>query len=61
MDKWTLNLDEGKEVDVIYCDYMKVLDTVVHQRLLLKPKLHDIAGRIGIWLRNILVEKRQKV
>ena len=32
--KWTEALDNGAQIDAIYCDYMKNFDTVPHQKLL---------------------------
>jgi hypothetical protein len=30
LDAWTSTLDEGREVDVVYCDFMKAFDRVPH-------------------------------
>ena len=38
LDIWTEILDQGGELDVIYCDFMKAFDKVPHKRLLLKIK-----------------------
>ena len=39
------NLNEGKEVDVIYLDYSKAFDKVDHQTLLAKMKLYGINNK----------------
>ena len=36
LDKWTEEWDKGNYVDVIYCDFAKAFDTVLHRRLLKK-------------------------
>ena len=41
--KW---VDEGSPVDVVYLDFQKAFDKVLHQRLLLKLKAHDIGNDI---------------
>ena len=37
---WTESIENGKFSDCIYLDYQKAFDTVSHQRLLSKMKLH---------------------
>ena len=31
LDDWTNNLDQGKQIDVIYTDFEKAFDKVPHQ------------------------------
>jgi hypothetical protein len=57
----TLNLDEGKPVDVIYLDFSKAFDKVPHQRLFRKLLAHGIGGHILEWVKNWLTGRRQKV
>ena len=42
MDDWTTQFDSGGQVDVIHTDFTKAIDTVSHQRLLLKIKTYNI-------------------
>ena len=57
----TLNLDEGKPVDIIYLDFAKAFDKVPHQRLFKKVVAHGIGGNISLWIQNWLTGRRQKV
>ena len=57
----TLNLDEGRPVDVIYLDFAKAFDTVPHERLFVKLLAHGISGQVLQWVKNWLVGRRQKV
>ena len=41
MDEWTTQLDSGGQVDVIYTDFAKALDTVPQRRLLNKIRSYD--------------------
>jgi len=41
-DDWTAQLDSRGQVDVVYTDFAKAFDTVLHQRLLLKIKTCNI-------------------
>ena len=45
--KW---IDEGLPVDIIYLDFQKVVDKVLHKRLLLKLKAHGIGDGIIDWI-----------
>ncbi len=36
-------MNETDQLDVIYLDFLKALDTVPHKRLLLKLKAHGIS------------------
>ena len=40
LDIWTEILDQGGELDVIYCDFMKAFDTVPNKRLVTPPNHH---------------------
>ena len=46
LDSWTLDIDEGGNIDTIYLDFAKAFDTVPHQRLLMKLRGYGIEGRI---------------
>ena len=46
LDKVTGYIDEGYMVDIIYLDFAKVFDKVLHQRLLDKLKGHGIDGKV---------------
>jgi hypothetical protein len=57
----TLNIDEGRPVDVIYLDFSKAFDKVPYQRLFRKLYSHGIGGKITQWIQNWLTGRRQKV
>jgi Reverse transcriptase (RNA-dependent DNA polymerase)/Endonuclease-reverse transcriptase len=61
LEEVTLNIDEGKPVDVIYLDFTKAFDKVPYQRLFKKMISHGIGGDILVWIRNWLTDRRQKV
>jgi ribonuclease P/MRP protein subunit RPP40 len=61
LEEVTVNLDEGKPVDVIYLDFSKAFDKVPHQRLYRKLLAHGIGGQILEWVKNWLTGRRQKV
>jgi len=61
LEEVTLNLDDGKPVDVIYLDFAKAFDKVPHQRLFVKLFAHGIGGQVLQWVKAWLTGRRQKV
>ena len=54
-------VDEGGCVDVIYLDFCKAFDKVLHQRLLLRLQMHGIGIKIRNWIGNWLHNRKQRV
>ena len=50
----TKMIDEGKAVDVVYMDFSKAFDKVLHGRLVQKVKSHGIRGQLARWVQNWL-------
>ena len=61
IEEWSLNLDKGKQVDVIYTDFSKAFDTLSHFKLMQKLQLLGISGKELCWIRIFLSGRRQKV
>jgi len=57
----TKELDESKDMDVIYLDFSKAFDKVPHKRLVKKLRAHGITGEICRWIENWLRDRRQRV
>ena len=47
--------------DVIYLDFQKAFDKVLHQRLLLKLKSHGMGNSIINWIEQWLIDRRHSV
>jgi len=60
MDEWTIQLDYGGQVDVIYTDFAKAFDTVPHRRLLSKIKSY-INHRLILWIQDFLCNRKQSI
>ena len=56
--KW---LDEGKNFDVLYCDFAKAFDKVCHKRLLVKLKEAGVGGMVLKWIEDWLKGRKQRV
>ena len=54
-------LEVHKAVDLIYLDFQKAFDKVLHERLLVKVMTHGIQGSAARWIRNWLEGRRQRV
>ena len=57
----TSNLDEGKDVDLVYLDFAKAFDKVSHIRLYKKLEAHGITDPLLGWVKAWLNDRRQKV
>ena len=51
----------GFGVDVIYLDYSKAFDSVLHLRLISKLQAYGIKGDLLKWISNFLIGRQQKV
>ena len=58
---WSRIPEDGNNIDVIYLDFAKAFDTVPHRRLLKKLDGYGIQGKIWIWLREYLDNRKQCV
>ena len=54
-------LVQGDPLDVIYLDFAKAFDKVLHKRLVKKLEAHGIGGKISRWIENWLTGSRQRV
>ena len=61
MSIWTEILDQGGELDVIYCDFMKAFDKVPHKRLLHKICKYGIKEYVLGWIKSFLADRTQLV
>ena len=61
MEDITQFIDEGKSIDIIYCDFRKAFDAVPHRRLLSKLSAYGIAGSVLRWVSDFLTDRSQRV
>ena len=63
MNDWTTSYDkQPKEgTDIIYTDFQKAFDSVQHKRLLHKLSVYGIQGKLLIWIKSFLTNRRQRV
>ena len=54
-------IDEGRAVDVVYMDFSKAFDKVLHGRLVQKVKSHGIRGELARWIQNWLSHRSHDV
>ena len=55
LDVWTRILDDGMPVDVVYLEFAKAFDSVLHRRLLIELKSDDIQGHLLNPLKDLLI------
>ena len=61
LDKVTGCLDTGESVDVIFLDFAKAFDKVLHRRLLMKLQSHGITSKVFEWITEWLKCKIQRL
>ena len=54
-------LEEGANLDCIYLDFSKAYNKVDHGILLHKLKAMGISGKVGRWIMNFLLDRRQQI
>ena len=58
---WNIALNGHNNLDVIYLDFAKAFDSVVHSKLIAKLECYGINGMILLWIRNFLSDRFQFV
>ena len=58
---WTDNLNSGHTIDVIYLDFKKAFETVLHIRLLQKLHSYWFRDLLLCWPTSFLIGRRQRV
>ena len=61
LNDFTSFLDEKLDIDVMYLDFSKALDTVPHKRLLIKLQAYGISGKVLNWVSSFLSNRSQRV
>jgi len=61
LDKVTSYDDDRESVNIIFLDFAKVFDKVLHRHLMLKLKAHGIDGHMAHWISNWLDNRMQRV
>ena len=59
MEGVTRMLDEGKNVDIIYLDFVKAFDKVRHHKLIGKVASMGVEGRVKGWIQQWLQGRMQ--
>ena len=58
---WIEILDQGGDLEVVYCDFMKAFDKVPHRRLIHKIEKYGITENILGWIESFLSDRTQCV
>ena len=61
VEDWTVSIDLGLPVNVLYIDYEKDFDKVQHNILLDKLDAVGIKGQLFIWFESYLANRKQRV
>ena len=58
---WNVALNSRKHLDIIYLDYAKAFDSVVHVKLLAKLSCYGLCDQLIISIKNFLIGRTQYV
>jgi hypothetical protein len=58
---WQVGLNSHQQTDVVYIDFSKAFDSIVHSKLLFKLSLHGIDGPLLKWIDIFLANRMQCV
>ena len=63
MDDWTLKLENGGQIDVIYTDFEKAFDKVSHKRLIYNYTVMGLTQMTDVilWIEAFLTNRKQWV
>ena len=59
IEEWTTILDGGCGMDIIYLDFQKAFDSLLHKRLVRKLCGYMIDGNILAWISDFLNNQKQ--
>ena len=60
-EDWTISVDQGNGVDVVFLDFKKAFDSVPHQRLLIKLRSYGIADDCLNWIGDFLCGRYKRL
>ena len=58
---WAPSRHTSTPTDIVFLDFTKAFDSVLHERLLLKLKSYGMEGNLLQWFRNFLKNRQQRV
>lgn len=61
VNDWTLSVDSGKPVDIIYLDFSKAFDRVPYRRLIYKLEYLGVRGLLLRWIESFLRDRKFQV
>ena len=59
MDAWLVNLENCNQIDIIYTDFEKTFDRVLHRRLLSKLSSDRVDEKLIVWIEAFLCHRMQ--
>ena len=53
--------DKGESLDIIYLDFSKAFDTILHRKVIKKLDCYGIQGNVLRWIAEWLEDRKQRV
>jgi hypothetical protein len=61
LEKWTNFIDRQMPVDILYVDFAKAFDSVIHTKLFAKLEFLGFAGTLLLWIKDFLIDRTHHV
>ena len=61
IEEWSIMVERGEPIDILYLDLAKAFNTVPPRRLLTKLRAHRIEGKVLRWIEAFLIGRQQRV
>ena len=61
LQDWSIGLNSHSSTDIVYIDFSKAFDSIVHSKLLFKLELYGISGHLLKWISSFLSNRMQCV
>jgi hypothetical protein len=61
LDQWTDIIDQGGSFDIVYLDFAKAFNSILHVRLTRKLESYSVTDKVLKWIVVFLTNRRQRV
>ena len=61
LQDWQLSIKHRKIIDIVYLDFKKAFDSLVHSKILVKLSCYGIGHELLEWIRSFLTGRTQRV
>ena len=56
-----MDMDQGIQIDVVYTDFEKAFDKVLHQGLISTLEAYNLNNTLLLWIQDFLCNRKQRI